>query len=181
MLHRAFDRVMPDFAFRMMAAVMAIEDRIHPTIARRVPGFGLRAGMTIVDYGCGPGRYLPYYSQIAGLEGKVYAVDVHPLAVQAAHRLVDRGLRNIVPTLAQGYDSTLPAGLADAVCALDMFFGLSDPSAFLAEVRRICKPTGFLILDDGHEPRSATLAKLAASGLWQVTKATPDHLKSGLR
>ena len=166
----------------MMSAIMALMDWLHPTVEKRSQGFGLREGMRVVDYGCGPGRYLHYYARLVGPAGSVYAVDVQPLAIEAAKRQAGRfGLGNVKPVLAQGYATGLPGQIADAVIALDIFFGLKDPSAFLQEARRICKPDGVLILDDGHESRSRTLQKVSASGLWKVAEASPDHLKLVIR
>lgn len=169
---------MSDFAFRMMSGIMRLMDWLHPTVEKRSRRFGLREGMTVIDYGCGPGRYLPYYARLVGAGGSVYAVDVHPLAIEAAKRQMARhGLMNVTPVLAQGYATGLPGEVADAVIALDMFFGLQDPSAFLQEARRICKPGGYLILDDGHESRARTLQKVQASGLWKVVETSPDHIR----
>ena len=169
---------MPDFAFRMMSAVMAIEDCVHPTIDKRVVTFGIREGMTVVDYGCGPGRYVTRFARLVGNRGKVYAVDVQPLAIEMVKRKVTKqALENIVPVLAQGYAIGLPDKVADMVCALDMFFALREPTVFLREVRRIIKPDGTLIIDDGHQSRQVTLRKIEASGSWRVMEETRDHLK----
>ena len=61
--------------------------------------------------------------------------------------------------------------------ALDMFFGVSDPVALLAELHRILRPEGVLILDDGHQSRQKTLEKLGWSGKWEVEQASRDHLR----
>ena len=57
---------MPDFAFRMMSATMALKDAIFPSIDKRVASFGIREGMTVVDYGCGPGRYTVRFAKLVG-------------------------------------------------------------------------------------------------------------------
>lgn len=61
---------MPDFAFRMMSAVMALKDRLFPGLDRRVAGFGIQQGMTVVDYGCGPGRYAIRFAKLVARKGK---------------------------------------------------------------------------------------------------------------
>ncbi len=168
---------MPDFGFRAMVWVMNIEDFFWRRIDRRVQTFGIRPGMAVVDYGCGPGRYTTRFARLVGEGGRVYAVDIHELALQEVQRRAGRlGLRNVIPILARGYDSTLPAGMADVVCCLDMFFGVRDPSALLAELRRISRPDGVLVIEDGHQPRSATLAKIRASGQWAIASESRDHL-----
>ena len=168
---------MPDMAFRLMSAVMTLKDFLYPTVDKRVITFGIREGMTVVDYGCGPGCYTTRVAKLVRHTGRVYAVDVQELAVEAVKRkMAAQGLGNIVPVLAKGYDTGLPDKLADMVCALDMFFGLREPTTFLREVYRITKPNGVLIIDDGHQSRQRTLQKIQASGCWRVTEETRDYL-----
>ncbi len=172
-----FER-MPDIAFRLMSAISALKDLLYPTIDKRVITFGIRAGMTVVDYGCGPGRYTTRFAKLVGRNGKVYAVDVQPLAIEAVKRKMrEQDLGNIVPVLAKGYATGLPDKMADMVCAIDMFFGLREPTTFLREVCRIAKPEGILIIDDGHQSRQATLQNIKASGYWRLAEETHDHLK----
>ena len=173
---RGTDR-MSDASFRFMEALFKIQDALFPYIDRRVKRFGIEAGMTVVDYGCGPGRYTVRFARLAGASGRVYALDVQELALEAVRRrAVREGLGNVEAVLVRDYDSGLPAGIADRVCAIDMFFGVRDPGAFLAEVDRLLKPEGLLLLDDGHQSRAVTLAKLAASGRFEVAEETLDHL-----
>lgn len=173
---RRSDR-MSDLSFRLMIAAFRLADALFPHVDRRVRGFGLAPGMTVVDYGCGPGRYSLRFAQMVGESGRVFAVDIHPLAVEAVLRLRSRHrLPNLEAVLARGYDTGLPSSIADRVCAIDMFFSVRDPSAFLAEIDRLLKPDGLLLLDDGHQSRSATLAKLAAWGRFEVAEETRDLL-----
>jgi ubiquinone/menaquinone biosynthesis C-methylase UbiE len=79
--------------------------------------------------------------------------------------------------LINGYDSTLPDDIADVVCAIDMFFIIKEPAAFLGELRRIVKKDGRLVVDDGHQPRSETKNKILDSGFWDIVEETKDHLK----
>ncbi len=170
--------LMPDFAFRMMSATFDLIDRFFPYIDRRAATFGIRPGMTVVDYGCGPGRYTTRFARLAGESGRVYAVDVQELAVEKVkHKRQAEGLNNIVPVLARGYDSGLPDHVADMVCALDMFFSVREPTTFLRELHRITKPEGVLVIDDGHQSRQVTLSKIRASGCWAIAEETRDHLR----
>ncbi len=174
---RESDR-MSDTGFRLMGVLFKIVDFFYPHLDRRIEKFGLRPGMIVVDYGCGPGRYTVRFAGVVGQAGRVYAVDVHELAVAAVQKeIARRGLANVVPTLAHGYDSSLPDHVADAVCAIDMFFSVGQPTTFLAELKRIAKPDGVLVIDDGHQPRSVTKEQILASGCWTIVEETADHLK----
>ena len=168
---------MSNTGFRLMSLTFDLVDLVHPYIDRRVTTFGIRAGMTVVDYGCGPGRYTTRFAKLVGERGKVYAVDIHELAIEAVKdKVAQLDLRNVQPMLAQGYDCGLPDHVADVVCALDMFFGIKQPTEFLAELKRITRPDGVLVIDDGHQPRQMTKDKILASGLWIIQAETPDHL-----
>ena len=169
---------MSDSAYRFLIAAFALLDLIYPYIGRRVRRFGIREGMTVVDYGCGPGRYTTWFAKLVGRNGTVYAVDVHEMAIEAVRRRVGRQrLGNVIPVLASGYHSDVPEHIADIVCAIDMFFSVSEPTAFLAELKRITKQDGVLVIDDGHQSRATTKKKLAASGHWTIYQETRDHLK----
>ncbi len=174
---RKADR-MSDTSFKLMTALFAVLDFVYPYVARRARTFGLQEGTTVVDYGCGPGRYTVQLARLVGPAGKVYAVDVHELAVAAVQEKVQRqGLNNVIPVLAHGYDSGLPDGVADMVCAIDMFFSVREPTIFLRELKRITKPGGVLVIDDGHQSRAMTKAKLLASGCWVIVEERRDHLQ----
>jgi ubiquinone/menaquinone biosynthesis C-methylase UbiE len=169
---------MPDFAFSMMAATMAMEDWLFPRLDKRVAGFGIREGMTLVEYGCGPGRYTIRFAKLVGQRGRVYAVDVQELAIEYVKRkMSSEGLDNVIPILASGYQTGIPDHTADMVFALDMFFAVGDPVAMLREVHRITRSDGVLILDDGHKPRSSTVEKVNRSGKWEIKEASRDHLR----
>lgn len=169
---------MSDIAFRLMSIAFNAVDFLHPYIDKRVTTFGIRQGMTVVDYGCGPGRYTIHFSRLVGETGKVYAVDIHELAIEAVKRKIARyQLQNVVPILASGYHSTIPDHMADVVCALDMFFAIQRPTEFLEELNRITRQDGVLIIDDGHQPRERTRKNILESGYWVIWEETRDHLK----
>ena len=131
----------------------------------------------MVDYGCGPGRYIAEASRRVGPRGKVYAIDVHELAIAGVRKMIAmHNLTNVIPVLAKGYNSGLPDHVADLIYALDMFHSVKDPMALLAELRRIVKPSGTLILEDGHQSREKTRAKIARSSLWRIISEEKAHL-----
>jgi len=161
-----------------MTIIMNAEDILYPRIDKRTKTFGITEGMTVVDYGCGPGRYTTRFSKLTGEKGRVYAVDIHELAIEAVKKKIEKyKLRNIKPVLAVGYNSGLPEHIADRVTAIDMFFAVPEPTTFLKEIHRITKKDGLLIIDDGHQSRKKTKEKILSSGLWEIIEETSDHLK----
>ena len=169
---------MSDASFKLMNLTFNLVDLFSPYVEKRSRSFGLQPGMTVVDYGCGPGRYTLCFSKIVGDGGKVFAVDIHELAIEAVKEKAARfGRNNIRPVLVHGYKTGLPDAIADRVFALDMFFGIRQPTEFLAELKRLIKPDGILVIDDGHQSREVTRRKILASGLWMIESETKDHLE----
>ncbi len=169
---------MSDFAFRLMSLTFSLIDRLSHRVERRSRSFGLRPGMTVVDYGCGPGRYTQHFAKAVGAGGKVFAVDNQELALHAVgERIAHSGLRNVQPVLAWGYDTGLPGAIADRIFALDVFHGIRQPVEFLAELRRLVKPDGMLVIDAGHQSRNAARRKILGSGDWRIEAETRDHLE----
>jgi ubiquinone/menaquinone biosynthesis C-methylase UbiE len=169
---------MSDISFKMMTVLMAIIDFFLPYIKKRIQGFGIEEGMTVVDYGCGPGRYAVRFAGIVGEKGKVYAADIHELAIEAVKgKIAKRNIKNIMPVLVDGYNSGLPDNVADVVCAIDMFFSIKNPTEFLKELKRITKSDGVLVIDPGHQSMSAAREKILASGCWEIVEDSKDHMK----
>jgi ubiquinone/menaquinone biosynthesis C-methylase UbiE len=166
-----------DLAYRVMVLLYRIYDLAFPGGRGMPRGFGIRKGQTVVDYGCGPGRYLREASGLVGPRGKVYAADVNDTGLRIARKEIEkRGLANVECVKIIEGRSSIPAHSADLVYALDMFHAVRDPKAFLTEIRRIVKKNGRLILEDGHQPRAATKWKLAESGLWRIDSETRRHV-----
>ncbi|GAH22746.1 unnamed protein product, partial [marine sediment metagenome] len=74
---RQTDR-MSDIGFRSMTLMYKFVDFFYP-FDKRVKMLNIKEGFTVIDYGCGPGRYVGSVSQLVGENGKVYAVDIHRL------------------------------------------------------------------------------------------------------
>jgi len=131
----------------------------------------LRKGMTVVDYACGPGRYTEPVARFVGPEGKVYAVDIQPLALNMVRGRASRAaLANIETVLVQACDTGIPSGCADLVLLLDAFHGIGDRIALLREVRRIIKPDGRFLMEPGHMDGTRALAIVTETGLFQHLK-----------
>ncbi len=177
-IHKRETEKMSEKSFKMMTFTFKIVDFIFRYIDKRVRKFGIVEGMTIVDYGCGPGRYTIRFAKLVGQSGKVYAVDIHELAIEAVKSKMEKlKFGNIIPLLVTGYKSDIPNNVADMVCAIDMFFIIKQPTEFLKELKRITKKEGILIIDDGHQSRSETKEKILNSEVWEIIEETRDHLK----
>jgi ubiquinone/menaquinone biosynthesis C-methylase UbiE len=167
---------MPDNRFRRMAFFFKIRDIFAPH-DYKLESFGIKNGDTVVDCGCGTGSCLLKASNLVGYKGTVYAVDIHEMAIQAAHRTAEKfKCINIKPVLSSVSSIPLPDECADCIYALDMFHMVSDSATFLKELHRITKKSGRLILEDGHQPRLQSKQKILASGVWNISEENKKWL-----
>jgi SAM-dependent methyltransferase len=92
----------------------------------------------ILDIGCAGGHFLEWFFPATAWEK--WGVEVSPRAAAAAR---EKGIQ-----VCQGdiHSSALPDGFFDVVTLLDTFYYLSQPRRELAEMRRILKPDGLLVL-----------------------------------
>lgn len=166
------------FAYHGMVAVYAVRDFLVRGNERALDGFGIEPGFTVVDYGCGPGRYLAAASRLVSPSGMVYAADISAVALRYAAVRVARGrLSNVTLLPIREGHCAIPDASADLVYAMDMFHAVRDPRGFLAEIRRFTKPGGKLILEDGHQPRAVTRRKVQEAGGWRIESETRRHLR----
>lgn len=167
----------PGVAFRIMSLYFVIRDRLLSPWSL-LNQFGIEQGQTVVDYGCGPGSYLRRASELVGPDGRVLAVDIHELAIKAVKRRIDKEeLSNVTAVRAVGAESSLPDETADVIYALDMFHMVREPGVFLKELDRICKKSGVLYIDNGHQSRKEASSKIRSSGVWEIVEETKRYLK----
>ena len=172
-----------DREFIIMQGLMNIADKVHPHTSFVAGSFGIQKGMTVVDYGCGPGRYTVEFARLTGPEGHVIAVDLIDIALRETEKrlrengfFTENGFNNVELVLARGYDSGVASETADMICAVDMFHHV-DPVPFLKEVYRISKPDGILIISGGHQTRNSIKKAVYSSGLWELTEENRTFLR----
>ena len=160
----------PNIPFRLMSFVIAIRDIVFP-IGKQLDQFGIDKGFIVVDFGCGPGSYIERASRAVGGAGKVYAVDVHALAIKSVKAKVrKKRLNNVIPVFSTGYPIDIESQSADVIYALDMFHHVKDVEAFLRELRRLLKPNGTLFIESGHQPINDAREKILRSDCWTIIK-----------
>ena len=75
------DKPAGNFDFKLMSFWFVFRDMLLPRENILLEA-GIKPGFHILDYGCGPGSYTVIAAKLAGEAGKVYALDIHPLAIQ---------------------------------------------------------------------------------------------------
>lgn len=132
-------------------------------------------GDTVADFGAGSGYFSFEFARAVGSEGKVYALDVLPSALEAiTSRAKTLGLSNIVPqrvNLERPNGSGLGTESVDWVIAKDVLMQNEDKAVILREIHRILKASGKAILIEWH-PNEATV------GPDKATRIEPETLRS---
>ena len=170
-------RPMSDTAFRLMEGVMALWYVLARRPRRDLQLLPLERGLTVVDYCCGPGHYTLPIAEAVGPEGRVYAVDIQPLAVAGVReKAARRGLRNVTAVLVDSYHTGLPEGCAGLAVFLDAFHMVGDPEALLAEIHRLLVPGGRLFMDPGHLKTPPVLARVERTGLFSLLRLSGSRM-----
>lgn len=166
----------PNWAFRLMAIIMKVMD-ILGYYDKNFKTLNIQNGQTVIDYGCGPARYTLRIAKAIGNEGLLIATDIHPMAIERVQRKIMKyKLTNTTAVLSKGYSCTIESQIADVVLALDMFHMIQDTDALLKEFARLVNPSGVVIIEDGHQPRELTKAKIVKSGLFIIESETRGHV-----
>ena len=162
------DRPMPNVAFNMMSLMFKVMDVFRSSDAL-LDEIEIRPGYTVLDYGCGPGRYESPLSEQVGSSGTIYALDIHPLAVRKVEKLAqDENLTN-VETILSGCETGLPEESVDVVLLFDIFHMLSERKKTLAELHRVLRPGGLLACSIHHTSEKKAVEQIVATGLFELS------------
>jgi len=161
---------MSDQTFSFMTCLFRIRDRIRPR-TKILNEVGLKPGFKVLDFGCGPGAYEAILSRMVGETGHVYALDIHPRAIEKVNGMIaESGLQNVRTILSEGGAIALPDDSCNVVLLYDVFHGLPDPEKVLAEIQRVLKPSGFLSFSDHHMGRKAIESGVSGSCRFRLLK-----------
>ena len=174
-------RHLSNLDFLFMAVFFKLKDLlISPS--KKLMETGLQPGFHVLDYGCGPGSLSIAAALMVGPEGKVYAADIHPLALRMVQRASsERGLANI-ETIQTDRDTGLISNSIDAVLLFDTFHDLADPDGVLLELYRVLKPNRILSFSDHHMTEFEIIPRVTGKGLFRLGKKgtrTYSFLKLG--
>jgi SAM-dependent methyltransferase len=115
-----------------------------PAYAAAVAEAAIPPAATVVDVGCGTGRALPALAAAVGPGGTVIGLDLTPQMLATARD--HRRLAGVSLLLGDARRLPLAAGRVDAVFAAGLVQHMPDPAAGLAELARITRPGGLLII-----------------------------------
>ena len=160
---------MTNFNFKFMAFSYKFRDLCLPRmdILKEV---GIKKGFYVLDYGCGPGSYIVPLAELVGKSGKIYALDIHPLAIQKVQDIVSKKQLANVETILSDCKTGLLDNSLDVVLLYDTFHALSAPGGILEELHRVLKADGALSFSDHHMKEYEIVSGVTNGRLFRLSR-----------
>jgi ubiquinone/menaquinone biosynthesis C-methylase UbiE len=161
-------RLLSNLNFKLMILAFKVRDLLLPRteVLKEVT---IEPGAVVLDYGCGPGSYTIEVAKRVGANGRVYALDIHPLAAEAVQKRAAKENLTNIETLRSDCATGLEDASVDVALLYDTFHLLSEPRAVLAELHRVLRPDGILSFNDHHMNEEKIVGAVAASGLFKLS------------
>lgn len=134
----------------------------HASLRRLRHALLAEAHGTVLEIGAGTGANLPLY----GATARVTAIELRPERLAAAARKAHGAGRHadVVVAAADAHDLPFPAGAFETAVATLVFCSLNRPIDVLAELRRVLRPGGRLLLLE-HVRGQTRLTRLLTDAL----------------
>jgi SAM-dependent methyltransferase len=111
---------------------------------------GLKPGMRVADFGCGVGAVTRMLAEMVGPSGDVTGIDVNAPQLDEADKIcAAAAFTNVSFSHADACNTRLPAESFDLVYCRFLLLHLPDPNSCLREMRRVLKPGGLIVVEDG--------------------------------
>jgi len=164
------DKPQSNLDFRLMSLSFRFRDIFLPR-KNILAEVDIKPGFHILDYGCGSGSYSTVAAQLVGESGKVYALDIHPLAVQQVQKIAGKKRLTNIKTILSDCATGLSDGSIDVVLLYDTLHNLSKPDEVLAELHRVLKPNGILSFNDHHlKEENEIITRITGKGLFSLLR-----------
>lgn len=116
---------------------------------------GIRKRITVVDIGCGTGFFTVPLARIAGLKGKVFAVDISGEMLKEVKKRVRRNkLKNVEVLLSKENKIPIGSGKVDYCLLSSVVHELENKASFFRELKRILKERGRIGIIEWKKMRS---------------------------
>ena len=120
-----------------------------------IESWDVRPGEKVADFGCGAGFFSIPLGQIVGSNGKIYALDIRPEALEATRAKIKLfHLFNIEPVRADleaPRGSGLKENSMDKILIANILFQAQNKQALISEANRILKAGGSVMIVEWNE------------------------------
>jgi ubiquinone/menaquinone biosynthesis C-methylase UbiE len=131
---------------------------------------GIKEGYSVLDFGCGSGSYVLAVAELVGKSGKVYALDVQPLAIEMVKKIAEKKKLTNVKTILSDMKTGLPDDSINVALLYDVFHDLTDPESILEELHRVLKVDGILSLSDHHMEQEEIVSNVTRRNFFRLLR-----------
>ena len=129
--------------FAQFDALREADDCEPWDFSNRIHGYTGSKGKRVLDIGCGNGYVLAQYARHGA---DVHGIDLTETALELSRRRFElAGLSGLFQRT-DGDTIPYPDGFFDVVCSMGVLHHIEDPRPMLAEIRRVLRPGGEIIL-----------------------------------
>jgi ubiquinone/menaquinone biosynthesis C-methylase UbiE len=146
-----------------------------------IAALGVNSGSQVADVGAGNGFFTVRFARAVGDTGRVFAVDVSPVALRELGRRVEtEGFKNVEIIQGEEDDPRLPEAALDAAIIVNAYHEMAEHRAMLAGIWRALKAGGrLLLLEPGAASPDATRAQQARRHQLALALAEADVREAG--
>jgi ubiquinone/menaquinone biosynthesis C-methylase UbiE len=160
-------RLQSNLGFRLMSLMFRLRDMIRSPsdiIAELFP----QPGMAVLDFGCGTGSFSLAAARLVGPAGRVYALDIHRLAIQSVQRAAAKqGFTNI-QTISGSAFTELGDDSIDIILLYDVLHAIAESLPLMQEMRRVLKSDGVLSVSDHHLHEEELIGSITAGNFFRL-------------
>jgi ubiquinone/menaquinone biosynthesis C-methylase UbiE len=132
----------------LVAYLSLLADRLVDVRRQGYAMLRLADGASVLDVGCGAGEVCVEIARIVGRDGRVTGIDSSEAMIAAARRAAAAAGAKVDFGVASIYALPFPDGAFDALRSERVFQHLDDPEAGLAEMIRVTRHGGRLMVAD---------------------------------
>jgi ubiquinone/menaquinone biosynthesis C-methylase UbiE len=126
---------------------------------------GLRTGQEVLEVGCGPGFFTIPAAKMVGDEGRVYALDINPLALGRVRQKVEQeGVTNVHTILTDAGQTGLPDESFDLIFVFGLGRAIGGADRIMGELHRLLRLGGTLSIEGRREPPSNLFQLVSREG-----------------
>ncbi|MBN1455463.1 MAG: methyltransferase domain-containing protein [Methanomicrobia archaeon] len=157
---------LPNFSYRIIEIMH--DNRLLPYFRepyKLLEAAGLKQGQHVLDVGCGPGYFTIPAARLVGTKGVVYAVDVHPRAIERVQeKIAAEEITNVTPMLANAAETGLPDNSIDLAFLFGLRYIAGGLEGLLTELHRVLKPGGNLSFEKTRGSTEKMIAEVERAG-----------------
>ncbi|MFW9967312.1 MAG: class I SAM-dependent methyltransferase [Candidatus Thorarchaeota archaeon] len=154
-------------SYRVMAWYLRFRERFRKP-ADFVSNLGIGEGHNVLDYGCGIGSYTIPAARLVGETGRVYALDIHPFAIERVKKRARKEELSNIETIQSDLATGLPENHLDFALLIDVYTWVDNKIGLLKEIHRILRPSGELVFLIDHVSPEGCKVAVEDSGLFKL-------------